>query len=198
MVASNVSDSPPKPSITDVLPTEIMEQIIEEVRAQPLSVFSTSRYQPCRGQVHALMHDKYVRYVALRLVSKSFNALVEPTVFRSVTFDLSDHFDDITPVTGHPGSPGARIAQRHTSKKQRHANKIDSLALLGDAPSASTLTEPREESRKGGDVVNIWRWAKSLTITEYPGFQAYRNINQARLETLIRAIRGLKAIELVQ
>ena len=141
--------------------------------------------------MHALTHDKYVQFVVLRLVSKTFNALIEPTVFSSVTIDLKDHFNDLAGLTWKYEADEIR-------KTQRHAHKMQSLALRGSAGYPSTLIGPYDESHEGSDVMNVWRWAKSLTIMRYPPVSGDQNIDQARLETLVRAIQGLKYIERVE
>jgi len=58
-VVGDVPDSPSKPSITDVLPTEIMEQIIEQVRTRVLSVFFDTMI-PTLSRAGACTHTRQI------------------------------------------------------------------------------------------------------------------------------------------
>jgi len=107
-----------------------------------------------------------------------------------VTIRLLEHFPKLEDLEEESDEPVLR--------KTPHSEKMESLGSLGEGPSALTSTGGSEERQQGSVVKNVWRWTKSLRIREGRFFTDDYDITEERLETLVRAIRGLNFIEHVE
>ena len=135
-------------------------------------------------QVHASTDSKDFRYFAqIRRVCKSFNALVEPIIFRHVTIHPTLYFTALEAPSRWGGI---------------HIERIQSLASFRDVSATLTLASESEGTQKGRQPESVWRWTQSLRIRNGHLMGDAHRVNEDDLKTLVRAIRAFKVVKHVE
>jgi len=104
-------------------------------------------------------------------------------VFRHVRIHLTHHFTN---------------REAPLLRDKVHAEKMQSLTLLGDALAAMTFIDGSERREEGREGQSIWRWAKSLKIAGGCYMRDDQGITEERLETLVHALHGLGFVQHIE
>ena len=174
------------PSITDILPAEILDRIIHEVSSVFISVLRDPNLSFGAIKLHQVTFPADLHaFTDLRRVSRLFNSVVGPLVFSDTVIKLRH-----IPVKTTSMEPSL-----WQNAFEKHIRTLEGMAEQADYVSASR--NPNEGDGMANTSASVWQWTKSLRIVQQGRCSGEREATEAYMQKFVRAIRGLRWLERV-